>query len=66
MARPHLPREIELLLPEDIVREIYRYVPKLPKKQYVSLSLQLQLAKLQRSPKKTAMFMYGLDDFVLE
>lgn len=64
-GKPQLPPQIELLLPEDVVRYIYRFVPKLPKKQPPSPSLQRALEKLQRSPKRTPMDLYGLDDFVL-
>lgn len=62
---PRLPREIELLFPSEIVTKIYKYVPKLPKPTPVSPSLQRELEKLQRSPKRNAMDLYGLDDFVL-
>ena len=68
MGRPRLPKEIELFFPEEIVIKIYGYVPKLPKTQPVSPSLQRELTKLQRgsrSPKRNPMDLYGLDDFIL-
>ena len=66
-GKPRLPVEIENQLPEDVVRHIYRFVPR-PKKQRtppVSPSYQRALEALQKSPKRTAMDLYGLDDFVL-
>jgi hypothetical protein len=64
-GKPRLPPQIEAKLPEDVVRHLYRFVPKTPKPAPPSPSLQRALEKLQRSPKRTAMDMYGLDDFVL-
>jgi hypothetical protein len=64
-TRPRLPKEIELLFPSEIVTNIYRFVPKLPKPIPISPSLQRELEKLQRSPKRSSMDLYGLDDFVL-
>lgn len=63
--KPRLPREIELLFPSEIVTKIYKLVPKLPKPVAISPSLQRELERLQRSPKRNAMDLYGLDDFVL-
>lgn len=65
MGKPRLPKEIEYLFPVEIVREIYKYIPKLPKLTPLSLSLQREVQKLQRSPKRNAMDLYGLDDFIL-
>jgi hypothetical protein len=64
-GKPRLPREIELLFPVEIVREIYRYVPKLRKPSPPSPSYQREIERLQKSPKRHAMDLYGLDDFVL-
>lgn len=64
-GKPRLPHEIESLLPEDVLRHLYRFVPKTPKPAPPSPSLQRALEKLQKSPKRTAMDLYGLDDFVL-
>ena len=65
--KPSLPPEIEAKLPLDIARHIYSFVPHLRKKKTppVSPSLQKALESLQKSPKRTAMDLYGLDDFVL-
>lgn len=63
--KPRLPREIEQLLPMEIVRQINKFVPKLPKPATPSPGLQRELERLQRSPARNAMDLYGLDDFVL-
>ena len=63
--KPRLPREVELLFPIEIVSKIYKYVPKPRKPTPVSPSLQRELERLQRSPKRNSMDLYGLDDFVL-
>ena len=66
-GKPRLPTEIEFTLPEEIVRHIYRFIPYPRKKKTppVSPSYQRALEALQKSPKRTAMDLYGLDDFVL-
>lgn len=64
-AKPRLPSEIESLFPSEIRHVIYTFVPRSPKKQPPPPGLQRALEKLQKSPKRTAMDMYGLDDFVL-
>jgi len=64
-GKPRLPRDVELQLPEEIVRLIYTYVPKRTKPKSPPAGLQACLEKLQRSPKRNAMDLYGLDDFVL-
>lgn len=65
--KPSLPVEIEARLPLDLVRYIYRFVPHIRKQKTppISPSLQRALTALQRSPKRTSMDLYGLDDFVL-
>jgi len=67
MTKPQLPPQIEAKLPVDVVRLLYSFVPHTPKpkKQPPSPGLQRALEALQRSPKRTAMDLYGLDDFVL-
>ena len=63
--KPRLPSQIEALLPKEVVRHIYRYVPKPKKSPPRSASYQRALEMLQKSPKRSAMDLYGLDDFVL-
>jgi hypothetical protein len=68
MTKPQLPPQIEAKLPAEVVRLLYSFVPHLPKPKKQappSPSLQRALEALQRSPKRTAMDLYGLDDFVL-
>jgi len=62
--KPALPRQIAEKFSKDLLHLIYSYVPHIPRKT-PSSSYQRALEKLQKSPKRTAMDMYGLDDFVL-
>jgi hypothetical protein len=62
-GKPRLPPQIEAMLPEDVVRHLYRFVPKSKKSPPPSASYQRALEKLQRSPKRTAMDIFGLDEF---
>ena len=64
-GKPRLPRDVELQLPEEIVRLIYTYVPKRTKPKPLPSGLQACIEKMQRSPKRNSMDLYGLDDFVL-
>jgi hypothetical protein len=64
MVKPLLPPSIVAKLPKEVVGNIYRFVPHIPKQQ-MKPSLQKALETLQKSPKRSAMDMYGLDDFVL-
>ena len=65
-GKPRLPVEIENQLPDDVVRHIYRFIPYPRKRKTpVSPSYQRALEALQKSPKRNAMDLYGLDDFVL-
>ncbi len=64
-VKPRLPQEIESQLPIEIVSLINKFVPKLPKPSPPSPGLQRELERLQRSPKRNSMDLYGLDDFVL-
>jgi len=52
-------------LPPDVVNHILSFVPKKQKPKPIS-GLQKQLEQLQRSPKQNAMYLKGLDDFVIE
>ena len=68
--KPTLPMEIQLLLPEDIVRVINSFVPHLKKEkiQGVSPSLQSEISKIQRCfvSGKNEMYLKGFDDFILD
>jgi hypothetical protein len=67
--RPRLPRELELLLPSELVHVIYQYVPHMEKERpRHSPTLQKELQKLQNLTLKgkSANFMRGLDDFCLD
>jgi hypothetical protein len=63
--KPTLPPQVSAKLPKELVHLIYSYVPHTPRKLPPSPSYQRALEKFQKSPKRTAMDMYGLDDFVL-
>ena len=65
MTKPALPAQIEVLLPVEITNLIYTFIPHIRKKKTPTIGLQRALEKLQKSPKRTAMDMYGFDDFVL-
>lgn len=65
MGKPRLPKDIEVQFPVEIRKLIYKYVPPIPKPKPLSPGLQACLEKLQRSPKRNAMDLYGLEDFVL-
>jgi hypothetical protein len=64
-SKPRLPGVLEAKLPEDVLRHLYRFVPKPKKSQPPSASYQRALEMLQKSPKRNAMDLYGLDDFIL-
>lgn len=65
MSKPTLPPVVASKLPLEVVRKIYSFVPKYPKRQPPSPGLQKALESLQKSPKRAAMDLYGLDDFIL-
>lgn len=68
-TRPRLPYEIEQKLPECLLRYLYTFVPKTPAPLPPSPSLQREVLALQKrcSPrKKSPMYLFGLDDFVLD
>lgn len=65
MVKPCLPPQVAARFPSEIIHLIYSFVPHVRRPRKPSLSLQLALEKLQQSPKRSAMDMYGLDDFVL-
>jgi hypothetical protein len=67
--RPRLPREIELMLPSELVHVIYQYVPHMKKESLRhSPSLQKELQKIQNLSLrgKSPNFMKDLDDFCLD
>jgi hypothetical protein len=51
-------------LPPDVLRLVVKFIPKPPPRPD-PCNLQRMLEKFQKSPKRTAMDLYGLDDFVL-
>jgi hypothetical protein len=66
--KPELPKEVQDLLPKEIVNHIRRFVPHIKKDQPVSPSLIRELERIQRSPLhgKNEMYLKGFDDFILE
>ncbi len=52
-------------LPPDVLRHVIKFIPKPPRTPPAMPGLQKALTKLQSSPKRNAMDLYGLDDFVL-
>lgn len=66
MKKPRLPVEIQALLPHCIVRRIHGYIPSLPPPKPKTANLQYHIERLQRSPKLTAMCLYGLEEYMLE
>lgn len=67
MTKPRLPEKIEAKFPKTVLDHLYGFVPHFPKlkKPSVSPSFQKALERLQQTPKRNTMDMYGLDDFVL-
>jgi len=72
--KPHLPPQIEAILPDDIVRLINSYVPHLRKEKKtlgypckISPNMERDLRLLQNKvlKGKSDMYLRGLDDFVL-
>lgn len=52
--------------PADVVRHIQTFIPKPGPKHYPN-GLSRELTRIQKSPKfKSAMWLYGLEDFMLE
>lgn len=54
-------------LPLDVFKHMLRFIPpkRHPPPRHYPGGLQRQLEALHRSPKRTAMEFYGLEDFVL-
>jgi len=68
--KPRLPDEIRLQLPMEIVHHIQSFVPPMEKEpcKTISLSLQKELIKIQRSYLKGKMstYMRDYEDFCLD
>lgn len=66
--KPRLPRSLELQLPPEIIHVINTFLPPLPRPKSPPAGLQRELEKLQKSPKHihTAMYLKGLEDFILK
>jgi hypothetical protein len=66
--KPPLPKEFEALFPREVVGYIRRFLPHLPPNTPASPGLQKELERLQKSPKRfqTAMYLKGLEDFILK
>jgi hypothetical protein len=68
MRNPYV-QLLDNILPQDLIYYIDRYFeyPKKKKTSPVSPSFQRELQRIQSSPKyKTAMYMFGLEDFCLD
>ena len=72
MEQPRLPRELELKLPPELVHIIYQFAGKHPKPKstspVLSHTVQNKIVHIQNSPAlkgKNEMFLYGLDDYLL-
>lgn len=52
-------------LPTELQEIILAFLPQKPKQKKQPAGIQRSLTKLQQSPKRTAMDLKGLDDFVL-
>ena len=70
MEEEYTDKQLDILrrmkrLPPDVCNLILSFVPKKPKPKPIS-GLQRQLENLQKSPKQSAMYLKGLDDFVIE
>jgi hypothetical protein len=59
------PTVVRNRLPQDLLRHVVTFIPKRTPRPSLPGGLQKALTKLQFSPKRTAMDLYGLDDFVL-
>lgn len=73
--KPQLPPEIERMLPENVLKRIYEFVPHLPKAKpspklqcTVSPSMERDLRLIQHKllKGKSEMYLRELDDFVLD
>jgi hypothetical protein len=69
-SKPQLPKDIQNLLPKELVSRIHSYVPKYEKTppNTPSPSLQKELMKIQntRMYGKLSTYLYDLEDFCLD
>lgn len=65
MVKPRLPQEIEKTIPPEICHLIYSFLAHEEKPKH-SPSLQREVERLQKQSKQTAMYLKGLDDFILK
>lgn len=65
MTKPRLPVVIEVIFPVEVIRRLYSFVPHFPKPSPPISGLQRALERIQKSPKRNSMDLYGLEDFVL-
>lgn len=63
--KPRLPEQLEKRLPAHVLHLIYSYVPPTTPKKWPTGTYE-HLKKLQNSPKRTAMDLKGMEDFVLK
>ena len=65
--KPPLPKEFEALFPREIVGYIRRFLPHVSPPSPPP-GLQREVERLQKSPKRfqTAMYLKGLEDFILK
>lgn len=68
MVKPTLPQEIATQFPVDVLRVINSFVPHTPKvvTPEGSPSMKKELARLQRARLGSAMYLYELEDFMLD
>lgn len=63
-----LPREIALIFPAEVEHLIYTFLPHMPPKPPPNTPTFTTIKAFERlqSPKHPAMYMYGLEDFLLD
>lgn len=66
MVKARLPPTIEKTIPPELVHLIYSYLPHEEKPKPPSPGLQKEVERLQKGKKHTAMYLKGLDDFILK
>ena len=63
--KPRLPDFLEKRLPSKVLHHLYSFVPHMPIQTWPN-GTYAHIKKLQNSPKRTAMDLKGMDDFVLK